>query len=179
MAILRSSRGTSRRVVAVENDDRLIRALQRNCQLNGIHCDVLHDPPTQCDGDDEEDEATEENTRGGASAQIRLSVVAQDAGRYVKHLLRCPTSGRPDRWRGFDVMLVDPPKHGLDASVCDFASAHASLQHVLYVSCGRGALLRDLQRLDAHFQIVDCVLLDLFPGTSTVETLVHLQRRSA
>jgi tRNA/tmRNA/rRNA uracil-C5-methylase (TrmA/RlmC/RlmD family) len=179
MAILQSSRHTLRRVVAVENDDRLIRALQRNCQLNGIQCYVQRGAPQRCHSDDEHDQATEVD-RDGAPAQARLSVVAQDAGQYVKQLLCRPNPAQPDsdHRRGYDVMLVDPPKQGLDASVCDFACSHASLQHVLYVSCGREALLRDLRRLDGRFQIVDCALLDLFPGTSAVETLVHLQRRS-
>jgi 16S rRNA G966 N2-methylase RsmD len=180
MAILQSSRRTIRRVVAVENDDRLIRALQRNCQLNGIQCNVQRDSPQRCRSDDEQDQAKEVD-RGGASAQARLRVVAQDAGQYVKQLLRRPNPAQPDsdHRRDYDVMLLDPPKQGLDASVCDFACSHTSLQHVLYVSCGREALLRDLRRLDGHFQVVDCVLLDLFPGTSAVETLVHLRRRSA
>jgi tRNA (uracil-5-)-methyltransferase len=177
MAILQSSRGTFRRVVAVENDGRLVRALQRNCQLNDIQCDVQRDSSQPCPTEDKKIKANEED-KGGLSVEARLSVVAQDAGHYVKQLLRRPESAQSDRSRGFDVMLVDPPKQGLDAAVCDFACSHGTLQHVLYVSCGREALLRDLRRLDASFRIVDCVLLDLFPGTSAVETLVHLQKRN-
>lgn len=177
LAILQSSRNSSRRVVAVENDIRLVRALQRNCQLNGIRCSIEGEKPQQ--GHGEEGEAKEDDRHGASAARALLRVVAQDAGRYVTQLLRRPTSAAPDPSGGYDVMLVDPPKQGLDASVCDFACSHGELRHVLYVSCGREALLRDLQRLAARFQVVDCVLLDLFPGTSAVETLVHLQRRTA
>jgi tRNA/tmRNA/rRNA uracil-C5-methylase (TrmA/RlmC/RlmD family) len=71
-------------------------------------------------------------------------------------------------------LLVDPPRSGLHESVCRLA---AGVMHILYISCGHEALLRDLNILGEMFEVVDCVLLDLFPGTRSVESLVHLQRR--
>jgi 23S rRNA (uracil1939-C5)-methyltransferase len=78
----------------------------------------------------------------------------------------------------FDILLVDPPRLGLGDKICQMA-IQGSFQHILYISCGRHALKRDLERLDATFQIVNCHVLDLFPRTDSVESLVHLKRRTA
>ena len=77
----------------------------------------------------------------------------------------------------FDILLVDPPRQGLDEDVCGMARA-GSFEHLLYISCGRDALVRDLECLTSDFVVVDLTLLDLFPGTYSVESLVHLRRRS-
>jgi hypothetical protein len=33
-----------------------------------------------------------------------------------------------------------------------------------------------LERLSSDFEVVDCVQMDLFPRTDSIETLVHLTR---
>jgi tRNA/tmRNA/rRNA uracil-C5-methylase (TrmA/RlmC/RlmD family) len=142
-------------MVSVELDERLVQALRHICQLNGIRL--------------ENELGNFED--GGAG----LKVVAEDAGKYVSRLQK---QQEPGCHHEFDLLLVDPPKQGLDASVCDFALNRTCLGHILYVSCGRDALVRDLERLESCFRVVDCALLDLFPGTGSVETLVHLERRS-
>mmetsp|Transcript_557 Transcript_557/g.860 ORF Transcript_557/g.860 Transcript_557/m.860 type:complete len:160 (-) Transcript_557:102-581(-) len=88
----------------------------------------------------------------------------------------------------YDVLLVDPPRSGLDEKVCNMA-LNGTFTHIIYISCGRHALLKDLQRLccckeeeedekSSCFEVVDCALLDLFPRTKeSVESLVHLRRR--
>ena len=77
----------------------------------------------------------------------------------------------------YSILLVDPPKSGLDEQVCDMV-INGPFEHVIYVSCGRRALLRDLMRMgDEYFVVADCLLIDLFPGTDSVESLVHLRRR--
>ena len=59
---------------------------------------------------------------------------------------------------------------------CHLARQERRFQHILYISCGRDALVRDLERLSEDFVAEDCTLLDLFPGTRSVESLVHLRR---
>jgi len=94
-----------------------------------------------------------------------VEIVSQDAAIWAR---RCPDE--------YDILLVDPPRQGLDEQVCNMA-VQGSFQHFLYISCGREALGRDLELLSPTFEVIDCTLLDLFPRTDAVETLVHLQRR--
>ena len=78
----------------------------------------------------------------------------------------------------FDVLLVDPPRQGLGDTVCDFAVQSNEIQHIIYISCGRKALQRDLNILKEVFDVKECYLMDLFPRTlDAVESLVHLNRR--
>ena len=79
----------------------------------------------------------------------------------------------------FYILLVDPPRQGLDKSVCEFAIYTTDIQHMIYISCGRHALQRDLTLLGPYFEVKECCLMDLFPRTcDSVESLVHLVRRS-
>ena len=78
--------------------------------------------------------------------------------------------------RDYTILLVDPPRAGLSANVCRMA-IEGNFQHLIYISCGKEALLRDIEMLNSNFEIADCTLIDLFPRTDAVESLVHLQRR--
>ena len=98
--------------------------------------------------------------------EVVVNIVSQDAGQWCAQNLHSANT-----------LLVDPPRQGLDAQVCDMACRSRSIETMLYISCGKDALVRDLERLSGSFEVVDCLLLDLFPGTSAVESLVHLQRR--
>ena len=95
-----------------------------------------------------------------------------DASEWMNIYFRKPSNSK------FDILLVDPPRLGLGDKICQMA-IQGSFQHILYISCGRHALKRDLERLDATFEIVNCHVLDLFPRTDSVESLVHLKRRTA
>jgi tRNA/tmRNA/rRNA uracil-C5-methylase (TrmA/RlmC/RlmD family) len=97
-----------------------------------------------------------------------IKVRQGDAGKWAKRFDK-------DSSMGYEILLVDPPRSGLDEQVCQMAQ-RGPCQHFLYISCGHRALLRDLERLSADFQVVNCSQLDLFPRTDSIETLVHLQR---
>mmetsp|Transcript_42932 Transcript_42932/g.100780 ORF Transcript_42932/g.100780 Transcript_42932/m.100780 type:complete len:124 (-) Transcript_42932:74-445(-) len=88
------------------------------------------------------------------------------------------SSHTPWMEREYDVLLIDPPRAGLDRNVTEMAIV-GNFQHIIYVSCGRKALIRDLNVLAPYFDVASTALLDLFPGTDAVETLVHLQRKPA
>lgn len=126
--------GLLSKILAIELDERLVRACQQNILLNGIDSELI-------------------------------DMVSQDAGKWSQ---RCKSS--------FDILLVDPPRQGLDESVCKMATG-GDFQHMLYISCGRDALVRDLERLGGSFAVENCTLLDLFPTTGAVESLVHLKRK--
>jgi len=74
----------------------------------------------------------------------------------------------------FDVILVDPPRRGLDRWTRD---AIRHFPHVLYVSCNPTALLDDLRDLRASHDVAAAAFLDAFPQTPHLECLVHLVRR--
>ena len=75
-----------------------------------------------------------------------------------------------------DLLLVDPPRIGLDGRVCE-AIAKAGPPVVVYVSCDPATLARDLKVLAAHaYRFVSVLAFDLFPQTPHVETVVRLER---
>ena len=106
-------------------------------------------------------------------AQSVVTIDSSSAGQWARRFMKKPLASEHD----FDILLVDPPRQGLDEDVCCMARA-GPFEHLLYISCGRDALVQDLERLASDFFVVDCTLLDLFPGTYSVESLVHLRRRS-
>ena len=155
-----------KKIIAVEMDDRLANACKRNCVIN------------QC-------------------ADV-VTVVTADAGILSRTMLRRNTSARTGQkektcselsllrnnptmdWTTemtFDILLVDPPRQGLDSNVCELTKLSPSFRHIFYISCGRRALLRDLKLLNKTFDVKEVKMLDLFPRTDSVETLVHLQRK--
>lgn len=113
-------------------------------------------------------QACRDNLKLNGLDNDRLQIISQDAGTW---------SSAATAPQQASILLVDPPRQGLDARVCRMALQQENLQDLLYISCGRDALVRDLRILQAKFDVVDCVLLDLFPQTYSVESLVHLQRR--
>lgn len=136
-----------------------------------------HTMPIACSGLVERIVCVELDERLVQSCQVNLELNAIDSS-----LVRI-VSGDAGAWARkcrdeFDLLLVDPPKQGLDATVCDFA-VDSGVEHLLYISCGRQALLRDLNLLSQTFEVTDLCLLDLFPGTYSVESLVHLRRKAA
>ena len=83
---------------------------------------------------------------------------------------------------GADVLIVDPPRKGLEAEVM----AHlvdkkdplaGSLKRIVYVSCGFDALKRDAVALmDSGWKLVHAEGFVLFPGSDHLETLAIFDR---
>ena len=73
--------------------------------------------------------------------------------------------------------IVDPPRSGLDPLVTK-ALCETPVDDLIYVSCHPATLARDLKHLTQAAYRVELVQpLDMFPQTSHVECLVHLQRK--
>ncbi len=89
----------------------------------------------------------------------------------VEHRIDLPT------WLAeADLLLVDPPRAGLDAAVRE-SIAKSGPGIVVYVSCDPATLARDLKRLVADgYRVESVVAFDLFPQTPHVETVVRLER---
>lgn len=75
-----------------------------------------------------------------------------------------------------EVIVVDPPRKGLEPEVID-AVAGMGPEQVVYVSCDPGTLGRDAARFrEAGYVLVKALAVDMFPRTRHVETIVLLQR---
>ncbi len=75
-----------------------------------------------------------------------------------------------------DLLLVNPPRAGVDAAVTDWIRERA-VERVIWVSCDPATLARDLARLGPGWEITRIRGYDLFPQTAHVETMVSMRRR--
>ena len=72
--------------------------------------------------------------------------------------------------------VLDPPRAGA-LSVCQALDHLTSLKRLLYISCDPATLARDLQELgQRHWCVVKAGLLDMFPQTRHIETMVLLEQ---
>jgi 23S rRNA (uracil1939-C5)-methyltransferase len=80
-----------------------------------------------------------------------------------------------------DVVILNPPRAGLDArvpAVLERAASDAfgpAPRGLVYVSCNPATLARDLARMPAY-RVRTVQPFDMFPQTAHVETLVVLDR---
>ena len=73
-----------------------------------------------------------------------------------------------------DVVLLNPPRAGIDARVASALESRRDSVHALfYVSCDPATLARDLARMPS-FRLVDVRGYDMFPQTAHVETVCEL-----
>lgn len=78
-----------------------------------------------------------------------------------------------------DVVIVDPPRKGLESGLPEFIAHEISPERVVYVSCDPATLARDCAAFDrAGYSVVSAVPFDLFPRTAHVETVALLARKS-
>lgn len=86
------------------------------------------------------------------------------------HFLKSPPSQQPD------LVVVDPPRAGLGAEVCQRLGA-VQPPRIVYVSCDPATLARDLRTLQpSGYRPVALTLIDLFPQTFHLETVATLER---
>jgi tRNA/tmRNA/rRNA uracil-C5-methylase (TrmA/RlmC/RlmD family) len=75
-----------------------------------------------------------------------------------------------------DLILLDPPRAGLEPELCvKFNTAKA--EQMVLVGCDGAAFCRDLKRLEA-WELMDLHALDLFPNTHHVESIALLKKRN-
>lgn len=76
----------------------------------------------------------------------------------------------------FDAALLDPPRAGAKA-LCRQLATSQTLRRIVYVSCNPHTLVRDLDSLTkATFRVRAAALVDMFPQTGHIETIVLLER---
>ena len=79
-------------------------------------------------------------------------------------------NGRPD------VIILDPPRAGVDEPVIDVILA-AAPERIVYVSCNPATQARDLALLNGQYRVVAVQPVDMFPHTHHVENVVKLVKR--
>ena len=76
-----------------------------------------------------------------------------------------------------DVVVVDPPRKGLNADTIEALSRFAP-RRIVYVSCDPATLARDVALLkERGYKLADVLAADLFPRCAHVETIVLLCRQ--
>ncbi|MBQ5752226.1 MAG: 23S rRNA (uracil(1939)-C(5))-methyltransferase RlmD, partial [Bacteroidaceae bacterium] len=75
-----------------------------------------------------------------------------------------------------DVIITDPPRAGMHDDVID-TILFAAPKRIVYVSCNPATQARDLQMLDADYEVKAVQPVDMFPHTHHVENVVLLERR--
>lgn len=78
-----------------------------------------------------------------------------------------------------DVIVVDPPRKGLDQAFID-AALEVTPKRIVYVSCNPATLARDLRIFaDNGYEAETAQSVDMFPQTLHIETVVMLTRSEA
>lgn len=76
-----------------------------------------------------------------------------------------------------DVIILDPPRAGVDEPVIDVI-LRAAPQRIVYVSCNPATQARDLALMERDYAVEAVQPVDMFPHTHHVENVVRLRRRS-
>lgn len=77
----------------------------------------------------------------------------------------------------FDVIIVDPPRSGLDKNTINFL-INSKAKRIVYVSCDIMTLVRDLNILKQDYDIREITPVDMFPNTYHVECVSVLSRKA-
>lgn len=75
-----------------------------------------------------------------------------------------------------DVVIVDPPRKGLNESLIN-SLIKSNIEKIVYVSCNPATLARDLTLLKDYYDYSNITPVDMFPYTTHVECVVRLQRK--
>lgn len=76
----------------------------------------------------------------------------------------------------FDVVIVDPPRGGLDRKTLSIIKEIRS-ELVIYVSCNPVTLVRDFNSLSCEYDIKDLKLFDMFPNSYHVESVLVMVKK--
>jgi len=116
-----------------------------------------------------------------SGARVTAIELDADASAWSSERLPAPSRalrGRVEELIGeslpADVVVVNPPRAGIDSAVARALEANAATtKAVMYVSCNPATLARDLTRLPS-FRIASLQPFDMFPQTAHVETVCEL-----
>ncbi|MFA5692352.1 MAG: 23S rRNA (uracil(1939)-C(5))-methyltransferase RlmD [Acholeplasmataceae bacterium] len=73
----------------------------------------------------------------------------------------------------FDTVIFDPPRSGLSKPLINFIK-NSKIKKIIYASCNPETLFRDLKIFNDTYKIVSITPIDMFPGTSQIESVALL-----
>jgi 23S rRNA (uracil1939-C5)-methyltransferase len=105
-------------------------------------------------------------------AQQLGSDATQDSCGLIAHKINLSNSDSLATLPDPDYVLLDPPRAGADACMAELIKRKA--KRMVYVSCDPATLARDLKTLSDDFDVERITILDMFPHTHHIETMVLL-----
>jgi 23S rRNA (uracil1939-C5)-methyltransferase len=138
----------------------------------GLACDFHHVVSVESSQTSSADLSYNQSSNGEAvqATTEQYLARAENAGRVGKGAILPHIIHKPD------LAVVDPPRSGLGERVARLL-ATLGAPRVIYVSCDPATLARDLvPLLAAGYRAEQVHLLDLFPQTYHLESVVHLSR---
>jgi 23S rRNA (uracil1939-C5)-methyltransferase len=117
-----------------------------------------------------------------AERQVRVTAIESDAAAARWVASRLPQGSRSlvarvedaiEEALPADVVILNPPRAGVDERVTAALSATPTRPAVVYVSCNPATLARDVLRLP-RYRIASLTSFDMFPQTAHVETVCEL-----
>ena len=76
-----------------------------------------------------------------------------------------------------DLIVLDPPRDGIHPKALPKIIDHYGCEKMIYISCKPTSLARDLVVLQAKgYEVTRVCCVDMFPGTTQVETVVLLSK---
>jgi 23S rRNA (uracil1939-C5)-methyltransferase len=119
-----------------------------------------------------------ENNRDAARLGV-LNAELNGCAERVGYVAAAVEDALPAAAAAADAVLLDPPRAGCDPRVTAWL-ALAGPPTVVYVSCDPATLARDLRVLcvSGPYRIESYELVDMFPQTHHIESVVTLRRES-
>lgn len=108
------------------------------------------------------------NKNAKANGCEHVSFLCDDAANKLTYL---------SKKRSIDVLVVDPPRSGLDDAMLE-CILRSRIKQIVYVSCNPATLGKNLAVLQSRYQVKKVQPYDMFPHTPMVETIVMLDRKS-
>jgi 23S rRNA (uracil1939-C5)-methyltransferase len=91
-----------------------------------------------------------------------VSFVTEDVNTYIGKVVEAKQT--------FDVVMVDPPRDGLDQRLIN-GLLTMKPKKIVYISCDPSSLGRDLKQLSRFYNVVKSQAVDMFPQTYHVESV--------
>jgi 23S rRNA (uracil-5-)-methyltransferase RumA len=106
------------------------------------------------------------NENAKLNSLTNCEFIAGDVAEVIKNVQQKP-----------DLIILDPPRPGVHPKAMDYVIKF-NAPEIVYVSCNPKSLMVDLKSLsEAGYIVEKVVLMDMFPHTPHVETIVLLQQK--
>ena len=106
------------------------------------------------------------NENAALNGLNNCNFIAGDVAKVINEITETP-----------DVIILDPPRPGVHKVALDYVLKF-NAPTIIYVSCNPKSLVEDLKTiLSAGYEIVETRLMDMFPNTPHVETVVKIVKK--